>query len=412
MRLILHIGTEKTATTTIQAFVRANQEALLAGGIALSDVLEVPANRKLAAYCMPEDVYDSYFTRKGINTPEQRKEHFASFPGEFQQDVLEKSRCAETMFISSEHLHSRLVQLDSIRLLKNLLDPLFSEIRILCYFREQSLVAKSAYSTMVKLSYREEFAKYLESCTTSNLYFNYYESFSRWREVFGSETLVPRIFDRDSFHQSDIRKDVLWNIDPDLDLSRFDYSVDNRNRSLGLAGLELGRINNRINRPYLQDGTINQVHAGINQVIAGSALAEKGCLAYPSAAMIYEKFAESNLAFAREFLGLNRNPFKPPAQEEAIDSSPGDGPPDCPDLQLFLTFFERLLKELRGISPVLDRHAEVLRDLAIRIERNADLTLEDARDLMRIAHLIRPSGPFIRRKLKEYEERLKQEPGR
>ena len=109
---------------------------------------------------------------------------------------------------------------------------------------------------------------------------------------------------------------------------------------------------------------------------------------------------------------MNRNPFKPPAQEEAIDSSPGDGPPDCPDLQLFLTFFERLLKELRGISPVLDRHSEVLRDLAIRIEKNADLTLEDARDLMRIAHLIRPSGPFIRRKLKEYEERLKQEPGR
>ncbi|HLV00939.1 MAG TPA: hypothetical protein VKZ59_06715, partial [Acidobacteriota bacterium] len=58
-------------------------------------------------------------------------------------------------------------------------------------------------------------------------------------------------------------------------------------------------------------------------------------------------------------------------------------------------------------KPVDENDAFAIRDIALKLERHLDFKLEDARALMHIAHKIRPFGPFIKRKLEEYDRRLK-----
>jgi hypothetical protein len=406
MRLILHIGTEKTATTTIQNFLYRNREILLNKGIALSDFLEKPNNRKLPSFCMPEGSFDAYFTNRGITTIQQKKQYFSSFVDDFRKEVKSLASSTDTMFISSEHLHSRLQDTDSIGFLKNLLDGLFSRVSIVCYFREQSAVVKSLYSTMIKVSYSKGFDSLLQDCEPSNPYYNYYDSFMKWSDVFGKNNIVPRIFSREQFLEGDIRKDILNIIDKDYSSGDYNYSVDGENKSLGFIGLELGRVNNLVNSRYREDGSVNTIRNRMQRIINDSEISQKGRLPFPSAAQIYQKFAESNLAFAREFLGINSNPFTHPETAETEPSNDAEYIND-PLLQDFLGFFEKLLLDMRRLPDIDNTHADSLRDLALKVEKKEPLNLVDAKYLMELAHIIRPSGPFIKRKLKEYEQRLK-----
>jgi len=408
MILYLHIGTEKTATTTIQHFLYHNRKALFDRGIALSDYLDKPANRRLAAYCMPEKSFDAYLVNKGITTIDEKKRYFSSFAEEFHQEVESFCHNTEKMFITSEHLYSRLFDIDSIRLLKKLLDEIFSEIKIICYFREQSAVVKSLYSTMIKISYNGSFESLLRDCDPGNPYYNYYDSFTKWRDVFGKEFLTPRIFSRDNLYEGDIRKDILQIIDYPFDPNLYSYSINHKNRSLGLLGLELVRINNRVNKRRNKDGSGNHFRNRIAQIISESEFSQIGDLPFTSAPEIYKAFNESNLKFAKEFLDSYSNPFSPPDNNSSdmytkIDSS------DDPMLRGLFDFFEELLIKIKRL-PILDNsYADTLKQIGLRIEKGEQLNLEDAKCLMEIAHLIRPEGPFINKWLKEYKQRLEKE---
>lgn len=67
--------------------------------------------------------------------------------------------------------------------------------------------------------------------------------------------------------------------------------------------------------------------------------------------------------------------------------------------------YEEIRKYLEKYSDfqVPEVEADAFRDLALKIENSA---LECAYDLMRIAHIIRPEGPFISKKLEEYYKKL------
>jgi len=87
MKLVLHIGTEKTATSTLQEFLYQNRNILAGNGIALSDNLGVPNNQKLAAYCMPPDMIDGYFKDKKIHNAQQKDLFYSTFYSDFDEEV-------------------------------------------------------------------------------------------------------------------------------------------------------------------------------------------------------------------------------------------------------------------------------------------------------------------------------------
>lgn len=312
MKLVLHIGTEKTATTTIQDFVYANRRALAAHGVALCDSLGRTNNRKLVAYLMPDDRFDDYFKDRQISTVEGKRQFFDGFEDEFRAEVRALSRSAHTLFITSEHFHSRLKEVDSILRLKRLLDDLFTDVEIVCYFREQSSMLQSLYSTAVKSGNVVAFGQFTKQCAVNSHYYNFHQFFDKWRQVFGAQSLRARLFDRERFVGHDIRKDILSLILPTQDFDGFDLSVADANVSLGYAGLEIGRVVNRRLGKYDPDGSRNALRQHLIEVLMASRIGQTGVLPFPNARAIHARFDESNTLFAREFLGLDGNPFPRP----------------------------------------------------------------------------------------------------
>lgn len=399
MKLVLHIGTEKTATSTIQEFLYLNRQVLAEHGIALSDYLGIPNNRKLAAYCMPPDIFDSYLNDRKIYTVEQKAKYFASFLDDFESEIKGMSSSAEKMIITSEHFHSRLTSRESILKLKDILDNFFTEIKIICYFREQSAVVKSLYSTSIKVGEYQNFEDFSRRVSPKNHYYNYFTFFMKWSEIFGKECLIPRLFHKATWRDGDIRKDFISMVDDKLTMEDFDYSLPDTNKSLGLTGIELGKINNRINPMYDENGNRNTWREKISTIIESSTISEIGEIYFPNATTIHDSFSESNIAFAREFLGSDLNPFSKPKTNA---NDPAYNNPLSVFHPVLFQFFENLLIALNEIPRIDSKHAVKLRDIAIKISKKEELNIIDARNLMEIACQIRPEGKFIRDKLIDF----------
>lgn len=76
--------------------------------------------------------------------------------------------------------------------------------------------------------------------------------------------------------------------------------------------------------------------------------------------------------------------------------------------QSISTQLKLTVKNKKASSNILaNKDADLLRDIALKYEKNQSLTLEDAHYLMNLAHKVRPKGPVIKKKVAEFELALK-----
>ena len=367
MRLTLHIGTEKTATTTIQHFLDHNHDHR----IALSRVAGLRNNRRLAAFCQPRDGQDDFWAQHNLRTVAERDHFFADFADRLAAEITQAATWADHMVLTSEHFHSRLRDAASIQRLHDLLAPHFSDIRVLCYVREQAATVKSLYSTAIKAGIAADFDRFVRHCTPDSPRYNYLETGLAWARVFGAPALEFRLFQRDQFVQGDICSDVLNAVDPTLDPDRFARLDQDQNESLGAFGIRLGLINNQINPRFRPDGTPNPMHLRVRAALQATDLAAQGAVAFPAASDIHAAFDASNRAFAERFLGRSDNPFPPPKPHQASETTL------TPD-QLE-TFWNDFLTQMQS-APILGQaDANRLRRTARKLKRgkpldNAEIT--------------------------------------
>ena len=218
------------------------------------------------------------------------------------------------MIITSEHFHSSLTDPASIQRLHDLISPYFDAIEICCYFREQSSLASSAYSTSMVAGYDKDFEVHLKRVTPENHYYNYDALLTKWATVFGRENLRPLLYGAQHFYEGDIRRDFLRVVKEDINCDLLDFNISDRNKSLGLVGLKLAQINNTLNPRYLKDGRTNKLRKAIFSSIKDSSVSSLGEIFFPQASDIYRAFENSNVNFANKFLGYEGNPFPDPAR--------------------------------------------------------------------------------------------------
>ena len=72
MKAIVHIGTEKTGTTSIQKFLFQNRKKLRNGGFHFLQSAGSTNNRALPAYFIAEHLYDDFYRDEGILTLEAK----------------------------------------------------------------------------------------------------------------------------------------------------------------------------------------------------------------------------------------------------------------------------------------------------------------------------------------------------
>jgi hypothetical protein len=150
-RLVLHIGTEKTGTSTIQRFLHSNRDRLLADGWTYPRSLGEPDQRQLAALCNDDAFVDAFLRRRGLADSRLRSKARRTWSDAFAKELA--GATTPNMVISSEHLSSRLFTPTEMERVRQFLAPHFDRIDIVVLLRDPLDAALSLVSTQVQTGY-------------------------------------------------------------------------------------------------------------------------------------------------------------------------------------------------------------------------------------------------------------------
>jgi hypothetical protein len=239
MELYLHIGTEKTGTTSVQKFFRANREVLAENGIIYPLAPGKQNHMGLAASA--QDIGKRGPLRKslGIKTEADARTFRAEMLSGLAEELAE--RPYKLAFMSGEHCSSRLLEDEEVQWLKDALAKFFDKIHIILYIRRQDDYLLSTYSTSVKSGATAALRIPPERAIEHR--YDHWSVLSRWARIFGRERIICRKFERSNLKSGDIVDDVLEvaGIDPGLGFSR----PEDVNEALDAETLEFLRLFNK-----------------------------------------------------------------------------------------------------------------------------------------------------------------------
>ncbi|WGL17291.1 hypothetical protein PVT68_03075 [Microbulbifer bruguierae] len=397
MKLLLHIGTEKTATTTIQGALFENRELLRDNGFHFLQCAGSRNNIKIPYYCVNDDKYDDYLRNQGILNINDKEKFKIRFKKKLNHEIERIPRNISTVIISSEHFHSRTNTAEEIQKVRNLLSEYFSEIRIICYLREQSSTCESLFSTAIKCGETKSLQEIIEDCTPANIYYNYYNMLSNWSNAFGLDNLSVRIFDRSSLINENIVDDFFHQIDFER---RANLVINkNLNESITPFGQSLGRAINIAFPKYHNNGLVNSTRRKLMGIVSRECKGKGEKISNENYEKIYDSFSESNKALNEKFFGRSGNCFEHrpiKIQDQHTDNQLNDD-----NLKTLVSVFSVLSGQNFGL---LGEYADLFRDTALEVQY---IDIEKAYKLMELAQTIRPNGPLINKKLTEYKIKIK-----
>lgn len=192
-RALLHIGLEKTGTTSIQEFLQLNRKTLLEQfRIWVPDYLGRGSQWPLAVLAYANSKQDDLTGNLGSN------EARAAKLDEIRKKITYSARNqpADVFCFSSEHLSSRLTERSELVVLKQFLDEIFDDVTAVVYVREPMRTAISRQSTFVKMGLGPF---HLPSPAQNAQNLDFKSVIERWEAVFPYR-LVVRLYDEDSDH--------------------------------------------------------------------------------------------------------------------------------------------------------------------------------------------------------------------
>lgn len=223
-RCILHIGTEKTGSTSLQDCFGLNRRSFQSAGYFISQRLAPQGTEGmlkhsyLASISMTDEKYDDDLRRQFQMVDREslarvRRRVFA----EFAEEIAAAAIACRTAVLSDEHCHSRLMSLEEVQNLKDFLDHFFETYEIVVYLRPQHELAMSQYGMFVAngmydidmLPPLPPPADYDKRTYTNRAYFDYQELLHRWGEVFGERSLRPRIYASNELRGGDVVSDFV-----------------------------------------------------------------------------------------------------------------------------------------------------------------------------------------------------------
>jgi len=216
MDLIVHIGTPKTGTTSIQEALFKNKEVLASHGFHFLQCAGKRNNRKLAVYCLGPDKYDNYCANHNITTSDDKKRFNEEFYSYFIEELDSLGPGIHTVLMSCEQLSSRLKTPADVKKIRDLVSPHFAGIKVLCYLREQCDAAHSLYTTSLRSGKKHEFDEFLSRCHPDNRRYNYLEMIDRWVSIFGRESIVVKLYNKKALLKGDLVSDYFQSVSPDL----------------------------------------------------------------------------------------------------------------------------------------------------------------------------------------------------
>jgi hypothetical protein len=239
MKLLLHIGTPKTGTTALQAFLHENRETLAASGFHYATG--------------PHGLREGNHVANALNLG-QSSVVYAFFTKHMD---LARRRGARTILVSAENfsvmsvVHAmprREVCTNAIERDRVLIETLHALIpegidtsQIVCYFRRPDRYAESLYSQHVKrgIIFDGTFEEFLPIIRPALLYDQHMRS---WSDAFGKENCIVRLYEAT---RADIVRDFMSNVLSIDDISHFEHLENAGNERVSRDVLEFKRLKNR-----------------------------------------------------------------------------------------------------------------------------------------------------------------------
>ena len=203
--LTLHIGTEKTGSTSIQYFLNQNRQRLFDAGLGVPSSLGDEIHYKLQLMSNSDDFSDNFLRALNLHRDLQaRKKAIQGWREEFVSEV--KGSPVKRWIISCETLHSRIVTRPELENLKSLLQSLFSEIDIVVYLRDPVQMAISRMSEMAKAALPLQLMP-AEPSKGFDI-FDHRGTTKFWDGALGPGKFHPRLFEQSSLVQGNVVCDL------------------------------------------------------------------------------------------------------------------------------------------------------------------------------------------------------------
>lgn len=316
MKAIVHIGIEKTGTTSIQKCLYRNRKTLQKAGYHFIQSAGKKNHQAIPAFCLPNETGDDFFRLNGIDSLEKRDAYRKGFTARFAAELNRLPSTVHTVIISSEHFHSRIRTEQAMDNVHSFLTQYFDDIRIICYLREQAATCSSYYSTYLMAGGDESFDAFSQRCVPGNYHFNHDTLLANWTRCFGAEALDVSLFSRAAFVNADLLQDFITKIDPAL-TDPVDTSTRVENESLTPGGQALLRAVNgtfadcsdRTNVAKLQNKCRKMIHMRLKGTGRQFSLRKRQ--------EIYDKFLHCNQQVQHQFFGSVDRGFAPPVESEA-----------------------------------------------------------------------------------------------
>lgn len=232
--VILHIGTGKTGTSSIQNFLMANRALLMSEHDI--DFLDFGLQQVTQA----DEVITAHYPLA----------YWLSECRESQTRELVsriKSSPCDRVLLSCENFYHLLFE-RQIAFLADKLRPF--HVEILCYVRRQDQYIESAWKQQVKVGeFKMPFAEFLrrhvDPAAIDTAHANYHRMLMRWADAFGKDAIHLRVFDTAELLDGDLLNDFLQacRIDPLAGASALERPLDS-NRAIPSELIELLRVAN------------------------------------------------------------------------------------------------------------------------------------------------------------------------
>ncbi len=318
-KLYLHIGTEKTGSTTLQHFAHVNRKILRRRGVLY------PRNQvhsSLSGYASAVTMAPVASNYYDIDGPEA----LARFRAGISDTLHEQIRTApcHTIWLTSERLSAYVRRQREIEKLAELTTSLAEEVKIVLYVRDQADLFLSAYSSGVKAG-RDADMK--PPVTPGLYYYDYEQMVARWANVFGESAMIVRVFDRRELAGGDIVTDFLGILGIVNDAA-FKRKPDH-NKRLDARTVQFLRLFNRF-VGQVDSSRTSPLRGAIAAVLAEMSDGPQFTVPAEVVAAIREAYAPSNAVVARKYFGrddgmlfaptpFKETPFAPLTAEEAVE---------------------------------------------------------------------------------------------
>lgn len=342
--LILHIGTGKTGTTSLQHLFHANRDRLAEAGILYPLTPGQNRHHRLSLFGMPDGRLDRtvvWGREKYVDPARFRRDFRRRLKREIDEAGLPR------LLLSDEALYGAPVP--SVERVSALMNRLSSRVTVVVYLRRQDDHLASRYQQVVKVGETRRLVERTGALDLSSTY-DYFARLQLWNRVLAPDELVVRRFERDSFVRGSLLEDFFEAAGVRVPLDH--WSDDQRhNESLDAEAVEFVRLLNicREEFPDLAAGGPRNrpIVQRLAQVLTGPTLT------MPAAQLeeFMAKWQESNRRVAESFLGDESGVlFRQPRKERNTTSEQYLDPARLDELLGVVELPEQLHEPMRRVA--------------------------------------------------------------